>query len=100
MLPLVHIVLSCICGINVPNVSSPSVCPLGVFGPSCSEQCRCDDFCPCDPQTGSCNASVTEETNHTLHTGLDSHINRQNEPHTVAAVSDPVTGLEINKTFQ
>ncbi|KAI3361256.1 hypothetical protein L3Q82_012916 [Scortum barcoo] len=43
------------------------VCPLGFFGPSCSQECRCDDQCPCDPQTGSCNATLQGETNYTLH---------------------------------
>ncbi|KAK7877738.1 hypothetical protein WMY93_030552 [Mugilogobius chulae] len=45
-----------------------NVCPLGWFGSSCSELCNCSDSCFCDPQSGQCNASVTDQTNSSLYT--------------------------------
>ena len=35
---------------------SLSVCPPGLYGPSCAERCQCGDQCPCDPLTGSCSS--------------------------------------------
>lgn len=45
------------------------MCPLGFFGLSCAQECHCEDLCPCDPQTGTCNATLQGETNYTIHRG-------------------------------
>ncbi|XP_055358991.1 N-acetylglucosamine-1-phosphodiester alpha-N-acetylglucosaminidase isoform X2 [Betta splendens] len=58
----------CVCHAGWRGHNCNQVCPLGFFGLSCTQQCRCDDPCLCDPQTGSCNATLPEETNLTLHT--------------------------------
>uniref|UniRef100_H3D611 N-acetylglucosamine-1-phosphodiester alpha-N-acetylglucosaminidase n=1 Tax=Tetraodon nigroviridis TaxID=99883 RepID=H3D611_TETNG len=47
----------CACDAGWRGVNCSQVCPLGFFGPSCTQECRCDDLCPCDPQTGSCNVT-------------------------------------------
>ncbi|KAM4568634.1 N-acetylglucosamine-1-phosphodiester alpha-N-acetylglucosaminidase isoform 1-T1 [Fundulus diaphanus] len=57
----------CLCPPGFHGERCEQACPLGFFGASCAQECHCDDLCPCDPQTGSCNATLPEETNHTLH---------------------------------
>ncbi|XP_038128381.1 N-acetylglucosamine-1-phosphodiester alpha-N-acetylglucosaminidase isoform X2 [Cyprinodon tularosa] len=57
----------CVCKAGWRGTNCSEVCPLGFFGSSCTQECRCDDLCPCDPQTGSCNTSLPQEANYTLH---------------------------------
>ncbi|XP_068426120.1 N-acetylglucosamine-1-phosphodiester alpha-N-acetylglucosaminidase-like [Clinocottus analis] len=57
----------CSCDAGWRGRNCSQVCPLGFFGPACAEECLCDDQCPCDPQTGSCNVTLPGEANYTLH---------------------------------
>uniref|UniRef100_A0A3Q2DCZ5 N-acetylglucosamine-1-phosphodiester alpha-N-acetylglucosaminidase n=1 Tax=Cyprinodon variegatus TaxID=28743 RepID=A0A3Q2DCZ5_CYPVA len=57
----------CVCKAGWRGTNCSEVCPLGFFGSSCAQECRCDDLCPCDPQTGSCNTTLPQEANYTLH---------------------------------
>uniref|UniRef100_A0A3Q2TBS1 N-acetylglucosamine-1-phosphodiester alpha-N-acetylglucosaminidase n=1 Tax=Fundulus heteroclitus TaxID=8078 RepID=A0A3Q2TBS1_FUNHE len=66
---LSHLQRFCVSRITTELNCDPflAACPLGFFGASCAQECHCDDLCPCDPQTGSCNATLPKETNYTLH---------------------------------
>ena len=36
-------------------------CKLGFYGDNCSNECECEDSCTCDPVTGACNYTYTQE---------------------------------------
>ncbi|KAM3873521.1 N-acetylglucosamine-1-phosphodiester alpha-N-acetylglucosaminidase-like [Diretmus argenteus] len=44
----------CVCDAGWRGQNCSQVCPLGLYGLSCAQECQCDDQCPCDPETGSC----------------------------------------------
>uniref|UniRef100_A0A3B4ZNQ4 N-acetylglucosamine-1-phosphodiester alpha-N-acetylglucosaminidase n=1 Tax=Stegastes partitus TaxID=144197 RepID=A0A3B4ZNQ4_9TELE len=59
----------CVCDAGWRGKNCSQACSPGFFGPACAQECHCDNLCPCDPQTGSCNVTLRGEANYTLHRG-------------------------------
>ncbi|XP_062848373.1 N-acetylglucosamine-1-phosphodiester alpha-N-acetylglucosaminidase [Trichomycterus rosablanca] len=57
----------CVCDAGWMGANCSLECPLGFHGLQCLQQCQCSDLCPCDPVTGSCNATFTGQRNISLH---------------------------------
>uniref|UniRef100_A0A087XAJ8 N-acetylglucosamine-1-phosphodiester alpha-N-acetylglucosaminidase n=1 Tax=Poecilia formosa TaxID=48698 RepID=A0A087XAJ8_POEFO len=83
----------CICDAGWRGTNCSEACPLGFFGASCAQECRCDDLCPCDPQTGSCNTTLPVDTNYTLHRDIQTNFPKD------ATVSAPEKAISIRRSW-
>lgn len=57
----------CVCDAGWMGLNCSQECPIGFYGLNCKQLCQCQDMCPCDAATGSCNTTYQGERNISLH---------------------------------
>uniref|UniRef100_A0A8D0GKR3 N-acetylglucosamine-1-phosphodiester alpha-N-acetylglucosaminidase n=1 Tax=Sphenodon punctatus TaxID=8508 RepID=A0A8D0GKR3_SPHPU len=45
----------CLCDAGWMGSNCSEECSIGWYGPNCQQICECENMCPCDQETGSCN---------------------------------------------